>query len=312
MIMISITLLLAAALANPFDSPAIRGVAFRSDGVMIAAEYAGDLHIGDRVIHVHDGRLVAFAAAHDRVATAGWDGRIVVTDAVSGAAVFTASFPRERPIDCLALSADGTRLAMASIDHILHILDVDSGREIARFQANDPWELTFSTDGALLAMGVRIQPSGSRILLFDVRTGKQLRQLEGDLMLGPPAFSPDGRRLATAAIHSTAYVWDVTDGGPARPMIAAGTPVRDCPLESVAFSPDGRLLAAGGSDAKIHIFDAVGGEEIAAIETRARSSFTSVAFSADDRRIAAGGFGGAGVWPVPERPGVVKRRAAGD
>jgi WD40 repeat protein len=72
------------------------------------------------------------------------------------------------------------------------------------------------------------------------------------------------------------------------------------------------LLAAGGSDAKIHIFDAVRGEEIAAIETRARSSFTSVAFSADGRRIAAGGFGGAWVWPVPERPGVVKRRAAGD
>ena len=58
------------------------------------------------------------------------------------------------------------------------------------------------------------------------------------------AFSPDGKRLATASVDKTARLWDTATGARTRILIGHTDPVI-----GVAFSPDGKLLATASANA---------------------------------------------------------------
>lgn len=68
--------------------------------------------------------------------------------------------------------------------------------------------LAFAPDGRTIAA---TDWSKGWIVLFDVRTGKQLLRLQGAAsVVENLAFSPDGNKLASAQNDSTALVWDVS------------------------------------------------------------------------------------------------------
>jgi WD40 repeat protein len=65
------------------------------------------------------------------------------------------------------------------------------------------------------------------------------------------AFSPDGRRIASASIDATLRLWDAASGEPLLTLSGHGDWVR-----AVAFSPDGRRIASASDDATLRLWDA--------------------------------------------------------
>jgi WD40 repeat protein/serine/threonine protein kinase len=95
------------------------------------------------------------------------------------------------------------------------------------------------------------------------------------------AYSPDGRRLASAAKDGTVKVWDAATGEALRTLQAHTGEAR-----SVAFSPDGRRVASAGSDQTLKVWDADSGQLVLTF-TGHTGPVEGVAFSPDGRRLAS-------------------------
>ena len=113
------------------------------------------------------------------------------------------------------------------------------------------------------------------------------------------AFSPDGRRLATASNGCTARVWDLTTGQKLLTVSHEGRGwlqrLVGPDVYGVAFSCDGRRLATASDDKSARVWDATNGQELLTVT----HDYTvhAVAFSPDGRWLATASGGQiARVW----------------
>jgi WD40 repeat protein/tetratricopeptide (TPR) repeat protein len=95
------------------------------------------------------------------------------------------------------------------------------------------------------------------------------------------AWSPDGRRLASASADHTVRLWDAVSG---RELIILRG--HDDQVRTVAWNPDGSRLATGGYDKLIRLWDANTGQQLLSLQGH-RNNVQAVAWSPDGRRLAS-------------------------
>jgi WD40 repeat protein len=113
------------------------------------------------------------------------------------------SFPRG------AVSADGRTLALSAASGTIRLLEVATGKEIAKLPGHRKHTsaLCFSPDGAFLASG----GYDRLVRLWDPLDGREAGMLEGHAEhVSSMSVSADGKLLASASADTTALVWDVS------------------------------------------------------------------------------------------------------
>ena len=139
----------------------------------------------------------------------------------------------------------------------IRVFELETGKELLRFEAHACFHLAYSPDGKRLALADSqplaaslTRPGGSRrpIRICDSESGRELLQLTVDGDSGnftQIAFSPDGSRLAGASRDGRLRIWDVTAGEstagrPAVRVLEEG----GSPLHGLAWGGDGRSISA--------------------------------------------------------------------
>ncbi|MFY9975870.1 MAG: hypothetical protein WAK53_16555, partial [Chromatiaceae bacterium] len=143
--------------------------------------------------------------------------------------------------------------------------------------------LVRSTLLAIESLRRRPTLEGQTALMADVPLLRhRIARLAHDGVVAAVAFSPDGTRLATASMDSTARLWEVATGRELGRLAHHGV------VLAVAFSPDGTRLATASLDKTARLWEAAG-RQLARLAIYGEVS--DVAFSPDGAMLATAGPG---------------------
>jgi WD40 repeat protein/tRNA A-37 threonylcarbamoyl transferase component Bud32 len=202
-------------------------------------------------------------------------------------------------VTCLAVSADGSRTATASIQWSraigseVRIWESATGNYLASLRTREPvGALAFHPQGGTLAVGTG-QAELGRIELHDLGSGQAPRVFAGH---GGPvtclAFAADGRTLVSGSADHTVRTWDLASGQEKNPLRR-----QHGPATAVAFAPDGRALAVltGPWEPRVRLLELAGGRDHD-LPMVHRGGIVGVGFTADAARLMAWGPWGITAW----------------
>lgn len=204
-------------------------------------------------------------------------------------------------IYAIAFSPDGKLLASRDSDKV-RFWDVATGTQFralnldpAGWSGSIPNSISFSPDGRTLAVPQRPPHQLGRITLFEVASGKELRNLPSACQdVRTAAFSPDGLTLAVVAGQPRLSIWNLRSG---KQILAVPAEKEGSGSWAWVFSPDGKTIACGQYGFVI-LCESVSGREIARLKaTMGNAEFLS--FTPDGNSLI--GVGGTNVecWEMP-------------
>jgi WD40 repeat protein len=261
-------------------------MAFSPDGKVLAA-LAGEaaLHKWDTstgkelgVVASHTGKIhsLHFAPDGKTLFSLGWERKALAWNLTNSRAESQlvseplGTFSCTSNLTAADLSADGRVAALAmwafgpkedNADPDIHLVDTTTGKELHALPGrtkeldalpghNMVRSLKFSPDAKLLISG-----DSDTLRLWDVATGKELVQLEGQQRSdGQLAFSPDSSLLAYTGVDGTIRLWEIATRKELRRW--------DCgekSLRLLVFSPDGKFIANSTFSAPNGVTSATGG-----------------------------------------------------
>jgi WD40 repeat protein/serine/threonine protein kinase len=260
---------------------------------------------------------VAYSPDGKRIVAGSWNGTVKVWDAETGQEVLVLK-GHAGEVSRVTFTPDGKRLVTSSWDRTVKIWDAERGQKnlvltghvgLVRRAAFSPdskrivtargvWDA--ATGEHILALAGAAGPvayrfDGNRIVtgsydntakVWDAATGQSILTLSGHAgQVLSAAFSPDGKRIATAAQHANepgaVRVWDAESG---QELLALK--VLKGRVWCVAFSPDGKRIATG-DDQAARVWDAATGQEVFVLKSPPAEVW-SVAFSSDGKQILTG------------------------
>src|SRR5581483_5517682 len=272
----------------------VRGVTVSPDGRTFAAtDYSDTITLYDAT-GTKTGTLQRDGARYTQLAIFSPDGRTLAAFS-AGAAV------EGRP-------AAGSAAAQAPVSGELHLWDLTARQYLRRLQTKETDRSMalnhyFAPDGKTLATVI-----DSRLVLWDVATGREVRRFTGTGPVLYYDFSPDGKALVASTGDGTIVVFEVatgrllpasanpvvsirdlqyTDGGRlligwAANRLMAWNPVTGLEVERYgnvpearALSRDGRLLVGANAEGAIQLWDAATGRVVRTINLDQRFNYRS-------------------------------------
>ena len=201
----------------------------------------------------------------------------------------------------IALSPDGILTAAGTWIGEIKLVNNNNNKELPapkkhRYSAT---KVAFSPDGAyLVSVGGNEFQKNAEIVIWDIAKGKELARIAGhEDKIYSAAYSPDGKRIATASADHTVRLWNF---GATLQEVAVLEGHRDAVL-SLAFSPDSKTFVSAGWDGKVRLWNAVDGSELGEFSGHSEE-ILCVAVSPDGKHIATGSTDWMiKVWDFPDR-----------
>jgi WD40 repeat protein len=262
------------------------------------------------------------------------ESKLFLWDVATGKLVRKFEGPATDPLT-VAVAPDGKRFLAGGNDKVIHVFDMDTGKELAKLEGHDDkcygvfspdskQILTYSPDKTLRLWDVEggkllyklkghtkacsgvFSPEGKQVLsygadktvrLWDAATGKQVRAFDGPTdEVTFASFLPDGEKIVAWGKDRTVRVWKV-DTSKVLHQFDLGDKIGAWP--NVALSPDGRRLLTGDDNYTAYVLDLATGKEIRHFENAIMVKGFS--FSPDSRYAAAGSSrAGVYLWRLPE------------
>ncbi len=192
----------------------------------------------------------------------------------------------------IAFTRDGRQIVSASVDKVIRVWDVATGKtvrtirgEAALGDEGSIYALALSPDGKWLAAGGLLSGKPNEktaIRLYDFASGRLVARLKGHKnVVFDLAFSPDGSHLISGSGDFTAIIWDVAAMRPKHRLRGHKDDV-----QAVGFAPDGQRAVTGSYDHDLRLWRVADGAEIARMPGH-RNKVRSLAV-APDGTVASG------------------------
>jgi WD40 repeat protein len=201
----------------------------------------------------HDGGIwrVSFSPDGQRLATAGWNGKVRLWD-LSGQQLAQLNC-HQGLVRSVSFSPDGQHVATAGDDGVARLWNL-FGQQQVQWKGHQGGvnSVSFSPDGQRIATA-----GDDGVARLWNLFGQQQVQWKGHQGgVNSVSFSPDGQRIATAGWDGTTKLWELTGRRLAQWKGHQGR------VLSVSFSSDGQRLATTGDDGTVRLWQVEGLDEL--------------------------------------------------